>query len=262
MEIVDGYAQDGAILIKNVLSQELLEQLENGIEENLANPSVFASDYVSAGQGRYFGDYCNWNRFKGIERVALSAALAKYAADLMQSETVKLFHEHVLVKEPHTTHYTPWHQDQPYYIADGNQTVSFWIPLDPVDEKTCPKFVAGSHKWNGLFKPRYFKNGDAYIGSDDLQEVPDFDNQQEGQTFLNWKVDPGDVIAFHFKTMHNAPTNDTDGRRRVVSLRYLGDDVRWKNRKHKPSPPYPDMGLQLDDGDELPTSWFPIVWPQ
>ena len=50
----------------------------------------------------------------------------------MRSATVRLYHDHVLVKEPGTRTTTPWHQDQPYYNIDGRQNVSMWMPLDPV----------------------------------------------------------------------------------------------------------------------------------
>lgn len=52
----------------------------------------------------------------------------------------------MLTKEPGTRVPTPWHQDQPYYNITGNDNVSFWIPIDPVDKKWTLRFVKGSHK--------------------------------------------------------------------------------------------------------------------
>ena len=54
------------------------------------------------------------------------------------SKTVRLFHEHVLVKEPGADVPTPWHHDQPYYCVDGRQNVSLWAPLDPVGREVVP----------------------------------------------------------------------------------------------------------------------------
>ena len=39
----------------------------------------------------------------------------------MQSQTVQLFHDHVLVKEPGTSKDTPWHSDGPYYFVNGQK---------------------------------------------------------------------------------------------------------------------------------------------
>ena len=43
---------------------------------------------------------------------------AQISAELMQSETAQVFHDHVLVKEPGTSKPTPWHQDGPYYFVE------------------------------------------------------------------------------------------------------------------------------------------------
>ena len=69
---------------------------------------------------------------------------------------MRLFHEHVLVKEPGTLEPTPWHHDQPYYFVDGTQIVSLWIPLDPVPRRTCVEYVAGSHRWGKWYTPKRF----------------------------------------------------------------------------------------------------------
>ena len=75
-------------------------------------------------------------------------------------------------------------------------------------------------------------------------------------------ANPGDVVAFHFRTLHAAPgTTSADrhhgGRRTVVSFRYLGDDARWATRPWKTSPPFADEGLV--PGDVLDEGRFPIV---
>ncbi|NEU34810.1 phytanoyl-CoA dioxygenase, partial [bacterium LRH843] len=86
--------------------------------------------------GRFFDDYCNWSRIPEFERAIREGPAARVAAALMGSARVQLFHDHVLVKEPGTARPTPWHQDAPYYFVEGRQTVSFWCPLDPVEEAT------------------------------------------------------------------------------------------------------------------------------
>jgi ectoine hydroxylase-related dioxygenase (phytanoyl-CoA dioxygenase family) len=71
-------------------------------------------------------------------------------------------------------------------------------------------------------------------------------------------AEPGDVVAFHFRTLHSAPgTMNHSSRRRVVSFRYVGDDVRWTSRPWKTSPPFEPDGL--NDGDELDDARFPII---
>lgn len=59
----------------------------------------------------------------------------------MNSETARLYHDHLLVKEPNTRQRTPWHQDQPYYNIDGRQNCSMWMPVDPVSRESTLEFV-------------------------------------------------------------------------------------------------------------------------
>ena len=72
--------------------------------------------------------------------------LAAAAARLTGSDTVRLYHDHMLTKEPGTRQKTPWHQDQPYYNIEGQQNVSYWIAVDPVRRASTLEFLAGSHR--------------------------------------------------------------------------------------------------------------------
>ena len=96
----------------------------------------------------------------------------------MGTKTARLFHEHVLVKEASAGVATPWHQDQPYYCVDGNDTVSLWIPLDPVPRDRTLEFVGGSHKWGKYFRPERFDKT-PLNENDGLEEVPDINGNRD-----------------------------------------------------------------------------------
>ena len=57
---------------------------------------------------------------------------------------------------------TPWHQDLPYYCVDGNNTGSFWIPLDEVNKENNLKLILGSHKWEKLLRPIKWSDAVSY----------------------------------------------------------------------------------------------------
>jgi ectoine hydroxylase-related dioxygenase (phytanoyl-CoA dioxygenase family) len=110
---VQDFQQDGAVALRG-LFREWVEPLRTAIERNIAAPSAGARIYPAEdGSGLFFGDYCNWNRFAEYADFLRHSALAETAAQLMGARTVRLFHEHVLVKEPGTDMPTPWHHDQP-----------------------------------------------------------------------------------------------------------------------------------------------------
>lgn len=252
---VFAFRRDGAVVIRGLLVDHL-EQLRAGVERNLAEPGPYAAENLQAGEGgRFFDDYCNWTRIPEFEQVIRDSPLTEAAAMLMGSSRVQLFHEHVLVKEPGTAKPTPWHQDSPYYFVEGEQAVSFWCPLDPVDSASL-RLVAGSHQWDKPILPLRWLAEDAfYPDSDVWQPVPDPD--ADGMPVLEWAMQPGDVVAFDFRTLHGARGNNAQSRRRAFSLRLLGDDARFVERPGPCSPPFPGHGMLA--GETLREDWFPVL---
>lgn len=183
---------------------------------------------------------------------------ADIAATIMGSPTAQFFHDHVLVKEPGTSKSTPWHQDMPYYFVEGTQSVSFWIPVDPVGDATL-RLIAGSHKWGKFVLPvRWLAGGDFYPGKNDYLPVPDPDADPGKHRVLEWAMEPGDAVLFDFRTVHGARANMASSRRRAFSMRWLGDDIRYCERPGRTSPPYPGHGMIA--GQRLREDWFPVVF--
>ena len=148
----------------------------------------------------------------------------------MGASEVVYYHDHLLVKEPGTQERTPWHHDQPYYPIDGEQIVSLWLPLDPVDRATCVEYVKGSHRWGRWFQPKFFKQGgvDLQVQDPRFEPLPDLDAERAVHEFLAWDMAPGDVIAFHALTLHGASGNlSSSRRRRAWATRWCGDDARY-----------------------------------
>ena len=252
--VIDDFARDGAVVLRGVLGPAWLELLAEGVEYNRCHPSEWAHWYTDENEAvGFWTDYVTWPDVDAYRRVAFDSGLAPIAGALMRSSTVRFFHEHVLVKEPGATEPTPWHHDDPYYCVDGMQNVSMWIALDPVPAASGLQFIAGSHRWGRRFVPRRFLDHVPYGGADDRFELlPSDDELLDGQSVIGWDVEPGDVLAFHYRTLHGAPGNDSPTRRRAVSLRWLGDDVTFGERPWTVSPPYEPNGLEVGgplDGD-------------
>lgn len=256
------FATHGVTLLKNVFT-DWMPILQAGVEFNMSSPGEFGREYTADGDGgRFFGDYCNWNRIPEYKQFMFESPAAAIAAHLMQSKTARIFHEHVLVKEPGTDHPTPWHHDQPYYCMDGTQGISLWIPLDPVSRDVCPEFIAGSHRWGRWFRPRKFSGVDYDHGDNRLETMPDINASREEYDIRSWELEPGDAIAFHFLTVHGAPSNlSSSTRRRGYAARWIGDDAVFAKRAGEISPPYPGLAEKLKPGDPLNTEEFPQIYP-
>ncbi|MFT5112638.1 MAG: ectoine hydroxylase-related dioxygenase (phytanoyl-CoA dioxygenase family) [Parasphingorhabdus sp.] len=259
-QTINTFKTQGVVKLNGVFT-DWVEELQAGVEENMTNPGPFHREYLQQDEGgRFFGDYCNWSRISQYHNFVFNSPCAAIARQLMTSKQSRFFHEHVLVKEPGTGKSTPWHHDQPYYCVDGKQVVSFWIPLDPVPESTCPEFIAGSHLWNKWFIPTKF-SGVEYDHSDpDLDHLPDIDANREQYDIRNWSLQPGDAIAFHFLTVHGAPANlSSEHRRRGFAARWVGDDAVYAQRSGDISPPFPGLEDKLVPGGQLETEEFPLV---
>lgn len=261
LDQVEAFQRDGVTMLRDVVDAAQLADLARAVEQNMAEPSEWASDYTppDAG-GRFFGDYVNWPRIDAYRRVAFDSALPALAADLMRSDTVRFFHEHVLVKEPGTNEITPWHHDEPYYCVDGTQNVSLWISLDPVPAAAGVEFLVGSHRWPRRFIPRKFADSTAYADPvHGFELVPDIDAERDQHRIVSFDVEPGDVIAFSYRILHAAPGTAglTRARRRAVSLRYVGDDAVFALRPWLHSPPFEQQDLVV--GQPLDDQRFPLV---
>lgn len=254
-ETVTEFQTRGAVLIKGLWAN-WVDELRAGIARNMADPGPYAAENLKPGEaGRFFDDYCNWQRIPEFERVIRSSHVAEAASALMGSSYVQLFHDHVLVKEPGTTKPTPWHQDGPYYFVQGRQTVSFWSPLDPVREASL-RCVSGSHLWPREVLPtRWLAETSFYPDETKYMPVPDPD--AEGMTVLEWQMEPGDAVAFNYLTLHGARGNTSAARRRAFSLRLVGEDARYVERPGRTSPPFP--GHQMQPGQRLREDWFPVL---
>lgn len=253
---IDAFQRDGVVFIKGLFADHV-DTIRAGIERNMAEPGPYAAENLKEGEGgRFFDDYCNWTRIPEFEEVIRTSPAAAVAADLMNSQRVQMFHDHVLVKEPGTSKPTPWHQDAPYYFVDGVQNVSFWSPMDPVTNASL-RCVSGSHLWEKQVLPtRWLAETDFYPESDAYMPVPDPD--AEGMDVCEWPMEPGDAVAFNYGILHGARGNESTTRRRAFSLRLVGDDARYVERPGPTSPPFP--GHDMKAGQVLREDWFPVIF--
>jgi ectoine hydroxylase-related dioxygenase (phytanoyl-CoA dioxygenase family) len=259
-ELVETYKNDGFVVLRGVISAETQAQIADGVAFNMAHPSSWSNDYTPEGSGgRFFDDYVSWGRIPPFRHVALSGALPQMAGELMGTSHPRFFHEHVLVKEPNTVTPTPWHHDDPYYGVEGFDNVSIWVPLDPAPASVALRCLRGSHLIPRRFIPNRFVDESPYVATAaGFEPFPTVDELEAlGETVV-CDVEPGDAIAFHYRTLHSAPgTTGHAHRRRIVSFRYVGDDARWITRPWKTSPPFEPNGL--NDGDVLDNERFPVI---
>jgi ectoine hydroxylase-related dioxygenase (phytanoyl-CoA dioxygenase family) len=261
-EQIDGFQAQGAVVLRGLLRPAELALLEAGIEANLARPSARAKVASRAGDpGWFIEDFCCWQENERYRRFIFESALGEVGARLMGSSGARLYHDHMLTKEPGTRARTPWHQDQPYYNIEGTQNCSFWIPVDAVSREATLEFVAGSHRGPWLM-PRSFMDAQAkWFPEGTLADLPDIDAQRSAHRILGWELSPGDAVCFHMLTLHASGGVGPGARRRVFSVRLIGDDIRHAPRRWATSPEFPGLARALPAGAPLEHPLFPRLWP-
>ena len=253
----NNYKNNGAIVIRNVF-ESWIESLQEGFDKVLAKPGPHARENVKNNEdGRFFEDYCNWQRIPEFKKFAEESLAAQIVAEATGSKSVQIFHEHIFIKDPGTSKETPWHQDMPYYCLDGNDTGSFWIPLDPITKENSLQLLLGSHKFPKLIRPTKWSNNQSWYKNDDnFIDMPNINSMKEN--VFKTEMNLGDAILFNFKVLHSSPGNLENISRRAFSIRFIGDDVKYIDRDGETSPPFKDINLKT--GDKMRKDWFPVVW--
>ena len=253
---IDDYQNLGAIIIKDAF-KDWIEPLRSGFQKVLDNPSQHGRENVNANEGRFFEDYCNWERIQEFKDCMFNSPAAQIVAEATNSKSIQIFHDHLFIKDPGTSKETPWHQDMPYYCVDGNDTGSFWIPLDEVNKENNLKLILGSHKWEKFLRPTKWSNDQSWYQDDSsFMNLPKIEEFEKDILVPDLKL--GDAVLFNFKTVHGSTGNNSSKSRRAFSMRFIGDDVTFAVRAGLTSPPF--EGINLKSGDQMREDWFPKVF--
>ncbi|CAM2857364.1 phytanoyl-CoA dioxygenase family protein [Legionella worsleiensis] len=260
-DVIHSFQRDGAVCLRQLFNATEIDILRQGIELNLSALSPRAKIASRPDDPGFFvEDFCTWQHNPFYQHIIFKTQLGRVAAQLMQSKEVRLYHDHLLVKEPGTRQITPWHQDQPYYNVTGMSNCSFWIPVDPVSRESTLEFVAGSHLGPWLMPRTFMDNQAKWFPEGSLRELPAIEQNRALFPIIGWDIEPGDVVCFHMLTLHMARGVNAQQRRRVFSVRFLGDDMTHSPRSWTTSPDFPGLVDELPAGSPMDHPLFPIVF--
>ncbi len=231
-----------------------------GIMEYIkASGKPFLFDRTRSSKGSFFLDTGITARLNEFRRFSLRGPGPEIAAALLDSEKVNFFGDQIFVKEPGTRERTAFHQDATYFEIDGEQCCVLWVPVDPVTlDNGTMLYLRGSHRDGTLYQPNVFVAQTPLPGAQG-KALPDIEGHMSDYDIVHFDVEPGDVIVHHYRTVHGAGGNNSRYQvRRAASLRYCGDDIRFRSRPWAPRQLHHTHSLR--DGDVLSGSDFPVVW--
>jgi len=194
-----------------------------------------------------------WLEDPAIKTLIFSKRLGRIAAELMQVEGVRLYHDQALFKEAGGG-YTPWHADQFYWPLQTDKCITAWIPLQAVPLNMGPlEFSAQSHQ---IVEGRELEIGD---------ESEDFISNRLRITDFEHLIEPFDLgeVSFHSGwVFHRAGPNQTDETRKVMTIIYMDKAMRLKD---------PENDWQVNDwntwcpgakvGELIDTHLNPVLYP-
>ena len=220
-EAIAFYQKNRYIKLKNVLDAETLTYYGAAItkkvlELNSQDKPLDQRDTY----GKAFLQIFNlWREDDTCKEFVMNPRLGQIAAELMQAEGARIYHDQALFKEAGGG-ITPWHADQYYWPLATDKTITAWIPLQAIPLEMGPlEFSAGSH---------VIVDGRELAISDDSEQKIE---QRLRVTDFEHVIEPFDLgeVSFHSGwVFHRAGDNNTHQMRKVMTVIYMDRDMILK----------------------------------
>ncbi len=240
---IERYRQRGFIHIPGIISRE-----------EAATYCQAALDATSRLQDRnqetekkVFSQHVNvWQQDEAMKALTLHPNVAAVAAKLA-GVSLRLWHDHTLIKPPHNQAPTHFHQDGPYWPHDQRpgHSLSAWIALVDVPvERGCMTFIPGQHNTSDL-RPQNLRDANDLLGL-----APEMQWQER----ITVPLRAGDCTFHHQFTPHMANANTTDDPRVAHIIIYMSADTRYTGKNHPVTDP-----LDLTVDSPLDHELFPLL---
>lgn len=289
------FDEKGYIVLKDVLSDELvssLSKLFKSSEELQLDKHFNKSQQLSRNEERLINKYNTalgiandhdinlvpieewrhttiyWqegfqNHPEGLNYIKMlddTIGLNELLATLIHSKYLQLFNVMLWKKIAQSCDPTEVHRDYTAFNMKGLKCAVAWIsPATVRKEHGAFQVSPGSHK--GVdHTTKHFMDKDY--------------NARDKYNLVTLEIEPKDVIILDLRLVHAATPNVSDLDRYAMTLRYLGDDMRYYNRLEayrlslagKPLPnnsKYPtfiDPVAGIKDDDLFPSELYPMLW--
>jgi phytanoyl-CoA hydroxylase len=196
--------------------------------------------------GKIFTQSVNvWRESEALRELTLHPNIGAVATRLA-GVPLRLWHDQILIKQPHNNAATEFHQDQPYWPhANSLHPISCWVALCDVPvEKGCMTFLPGSQKRTEL-PAQNLGDDRSFFGI-----APDLIWSER----VTVPLQAGDCTFHHGRCAHMATPNNTDDPRVAHIIIFMDTTTTYTGAHHMVTDP---LGLQV--GDLLDGELFPAV---
>lgn len=223
---IDFYQKNAFIKIKEVLSPELINYFNSIISTKVSElKNVDIPIHERNTYGKAFLQLFNlWTRDEQIKKLIFSKRLARLAADLMQVDGVRIYHDQALFKESGGG-ITPWHADQHYWPLASDKAITVWIPLQVTPLEMGPlEFSAGS---------QHIMLGRELSISDESEQVIKRNLKINNFPHIIEAFDIGEISFHSGWIFHRAGANITEEIRKVMTIIYMDKNMILKKPENK-----------------------------
>lgn len=217
-EQIAEYRSIGHVLLRGVCSREEAQAyreviLDATMRHNRETRPMEERDTY----GKAFLQVMNlWTVDEGVRRFTLARRFGHIAAQLMEVDRVRLYHDQALFKEPKGGH-TPWHQDQFYWPLDTEATVTMWMPLVDIDSTMGSMSFADHSGAEGFIR---IPNE---ISDESEAFFTEYVSEKAFPITGGGAMAAGDATFHSGWCLHRAPGNVTDRVREVMTVIYYPD---------------------------------------
>lgn len=181
--------------------------------------------------------------------------ITQIVSELMDTDTVRVWHDQVQFKPPLIGGPTDWHQDHPYWpIIQPADLISAWVALEDADvENGCMWMTPGSHKWGAYNNGTLGTDPEAFSPIPDLSMLP----PEANRDMVACPVKKGEVMFHHCLTWHGSRPNDSERGRPAIAVHYMPGYTRYEpnDKTHMV-----EHNIEVAAGEPLIGRHFPTVY--
>ena len=228
-EQVQSFRANGFLNYGRVLTDAQLSGLRQSLDRVLSGQSAASPEAISnigGGSQSVVTQVVNvWEAEPAFRDHLFHPVIVPLVAQLMGTDTVRVWHDQMQLKPPRIGGPTVWHQDHPYWpVIQPADLVSAWVALeDATVENGAMSMVRRSHLWGQYDGGTIGINPD-YSPAYDPAFVP------EGETVevVPCEVPAGSVVFHHCRTWHGAPANHSERPRPAIAVHYMPGYTRYE----------------------------------
>ena len=263
------WKDDGLIVLRNVIPENLMEKINIGAEDLEANDTVQCKIGYYNGPPTFhrYDHFCHWpDKVHDYFRDALYLSpLPHIAAQLMGNKPIRVFDTFTMGSKAETMLSKRWHSDYALFtgVNSCDNGLIMWMPMLYSSQKSANGmiFARGSHKAHlkaiedGTWSS-YSKSVSGLISLLGL-----YNTLGESHPLEAPSLDPGDVVVFSKCTIHSTSgVNTMKVPRHALQMRFFTDPQTLERGIQTP---YPEMGDKFTNGSVfLSGSKYPRIWPK